>query len=295
MTSATTRGRYGRRVLQVRHPAAHGVVWDRTPPAEWVARLEQVIEPEGNSWLMLRWEPGEAWWPIERWALWQVRTRETAAMLYPDHLAELEGPNPRGEGHACFPGWCHDCKDEEDRPRHAMRWKRDNGPAFIDYWQWKFYQETGLFGTRWWVIQGSEGGNRWKLSYDEQKLRELKRQPMDIPWPGQQPYAPFDERVVQAIVREDKLRRGLLARQDMRQIAAMRDRLEAMEQAAREDAARSYATSEEERLADSASEFTRRYAAFHGDPRGPVTTREDRVKAGARFERAFEETVQGLV
>lgn len=251
--------------------------WSKQPPAEWVARLEQIVPAEGNSWLMLRWEPGEAWWPIHRWALWQVRPREVTALLYPEQLAELEGPDPRRTGHACFPGWC-DCKVK------AMAWKGGTA-TLIDWRQWNLYQETGLFGTRWWCIEGTEGGHRWSLSAGEKHLRQLAGEVPDVPVAGSLPYAEFDERVVSAIMREDRRRRGLVAARDLQQIAAQRDRLEAAERAARADAAEAFVARREEQTADAAGEFVRRFQAFHGDMRGVPTTREDRVAAAAAEER----------
>jgi hypothetical protein len=276
--------------------------WSQPAPQAWVDRLNQVVRPEGGSWLVLRWEPGEPWWPIERWAIWQVRPRSLTALLYPEHLKELDGLNPRRTGHACFPGWCPGHKAEEwSNPQFKMRWTRPGGDAgYIDYWQWKFYHETGgpnggLFGTRWWVIQGDKGGHRWNLSQGEMELRQLRGMPIHTPLAGTLPYAPFDERVVEQIVAEDRLRRGLLAVGDLKAIAAQRDRMEAQERAAKEDAARTFVGRREDEMAANAAEFTKRWSAYHGDPRGPVTTKEDRIAAQRADEQTPEKLVQSIV
>lgn len=279
----------------LRHPSAHGIEWSQSAPQAWVDRLAQVVRPEGGSWLVLRWEPGEPWWPIERWAIWQVRPRALTALLYPEHLKELDGRNPRRTGHACFPGWC-DCR------AHKRRWTRPGGDAaYIDYWQWQFYHETGgpdgggLFGTRWWVIQGEDGGHRWNLSQGEMELRQLRGLPIQTPLAGTLPYAPFDERVIGQVVQEDRMRRGLLAVGDLKAITAQRDRMALHEAAAKADAARAFVGHREDVLASSASEFTTRWAAYHGDPRGPATTRDERVAAQRADAETTEQVVQSIV
>lgn len=285
----------GRGALTVRSPRSHGVVWDRHVPAEWVDRLNTVVLPgDGPSWLILRWEPGEAWWPVERWALWQVRSRAVTAELYPEALADLDGPNPRATGHACVPGWCG-CK------RHRNRWvpKDGHGPAVIDYWQWRLYHETGgadggLYGTRWWCVQGEDGGHRWSLSKPEQQIRALRGESPDVPWAGALPYAPFDERVVNAIMAEDRVRRGLVLAQDYKQARAQVARQQAAMDAAKAAAARGYVVRQEERIMASGHEFLKTLDHVVGEEPRQITTQDERVAAGAAFERAGESLVASI-
>ena len=277
----------------VRPPSAHGVVWDRIAPQAWIDCLHSVVPAEGSSWLTLRWEPGEAWYPIERWSLWQVRPRELTATLYPGHLAELEGPNPRRQGHACFPGWC-DCKTKQ------WRWNTEGGKrtAFIDYWQWRLYQETGLFGTRWWVIQGNKGGNRWSLSQAEERILRLQYGPhaAAVPLPGSQHYEEFDERVIEQIVRHDRVRRGLVAANDLAQISRLRDQLDAMEKQASRDAASAHFDVRESQIADSSEEFAHRWKSMYGHVRDKVTDKEDNKRVANALDRdsVKAEFVDGL-
>lgn len=109
----------------------------------------------------------------------------------PAILEELKGPHPRSTGHACFEGHCL-C------PEKRERWV--GGPCrFIDLATWNLFRETGRYGRRWWCIQGSKGGHRHRLTETERTIWQTLTGTDDTPIPGDLPYAPFDNRVIQQI------------------------------------------------------------------------------------------------
>jgi hypothetical protein len=263
--------------------------WSRQAPAAWEQRLQEVIPSEsGPSWLMLRWEPGDPWRPINRWVLWHVRPRHVTAERYPDHLAELDGPAPRSSGHACFPGWCECPKTGVP---HANRWVNlePDAPVMIDHWQWKLYHETGgrdggLFGTRWWVVQGEDGGHRYSLTSTERKLYQLQTGQSDVPVIGSLPYAPFDERAVTAILVYDRVRRGVERVLDAQHAAKLVGQDRRAEREALVAAAGQAYDREIDRLAESAGELARRFTAMESYHRGPVMTKQDKAQIEAQYD-----------
>jgi hypothetical protein len=168
--------------------------------AEWQAELDRVVPPAPKrNRLLLRWEPGEPWQPIGRWMIWLC--------LDPQHVEiepwirwPLNGPNPRSTGHYCGDGFCL-C----DMKRN--RWV-GGATKMIDAATWRLFRETGLYGVRWWTIQGNKGGHRFQWSKDEAAclLSQMRGGPGQTPAPGDLPYAPFDARVLRGIERERKIK-----------------------------------------------------------------------------------------
>lgn len=230
--------------MKIVPPGVAKMEWSRPVPEAWERRLYDAFRPEdAASWLVLRWEPGEEWHPINRWVLWHVRRREDAALFYPDHLAELEGPDPRATGHACFPGWCM-C----DVKRNRWYSGSEHGPAFIDRGQWQLYRDTGLFGTRYWCIQGDNGGNRWSLSPFEEQMMQFKQ--LNHVLPGDAAYADFDERVIKRLRAYDRIREASSKLEDASALERLISRSMAQEReqllvAAREHVDREYETQAE--------------------------------------------------
>lgn len=179
-------------------PIRVGIEYTRTPREEWERQLWTIAPPSNFiSWLKLRWEPGDAWEPIERWFIWQMRHPR---FVRPEVLAELRGPHPRSRGHYCATGWCPcDMK--------ANRW-RDGAARLIDRAQWELFQETGHYGTRWWCIQGDAGGHRHRLdSVEARVMRIMTRGAVtDTPAPGDLPYAEWDVRVFRKVAEKDRVR-----------------------------------------------------------------------------------------
>ena len=67
--------------------------------AEWQADVDRVVPPsETLSGLLLRYEDGDPWRPINRLFLWQTWPLENTPL---DLLVALRGPHPRSTGHYC--------------------------------------------------------------------------------------------------------------------------------------------------------------------------------------------------
>lgn len=166
----------------------------------WQRELDRVFEPQERiSRLVLRWESGDLWQPIQRLIIWQCEDPNCIAV--PDIVRPgLKGPHPRSTGHYCAPGFCL-C------PLKRNAW-RNGANRFMDRASYELWKDTGLWGRRWWVIQGSNGGHRFHLSPDEYeaRLRVMMGLSQNTPDPGDLPYAPFDSRVLDKIASLDKLK-----------------------------------------------------------------------------------------
>ena len=125
---------------------------------------------EHHSWLAFRWFAEKA-----RWVLYECVPN---AYIEDSMRAELEGEHP-------------------DR---LEDWAR-----IVSAYQWEMYRTHKVHARPCWIIQGTKGGHL--VEYDE-PTKELMRSlelPTNPPEPGDLPYADFDERVVQQIVRMSKL------------------------------------------------------------------------------------------
>ena len=163
--------------------AWHNALWTIAPPSEKL------------SWLFLRWEAGDTWEPIERWCIWQMRPLH---LVRPEIIKELKGPDPRSTGHYCAAGACM-CELKSNAWRGGCA-------GLIDRQQWLTYRETGCYGTRWWFIQGDQGGHKHRLDETESRVSKLFGGPVDTPCPGDLPYADFDLRTFRKIAQMDKVR-----------------------------------------------------------------------------------------
>jgi hypothetical protein len=150
-----------------------------------------------SSRLLIRYEAGDPWEPIGRFFLWQAVDPQYVE-IEPWIRDALHGPNPRSTGHYCGAGYCL-CELKRNR------WV-GGATRRIDGATWRIYHETGFYATRWWVIQGSRGGHRYRWETTElasvvSSQKGLGAQPPDA---GALPYAPFDQRVMRAIRAEKR-------------------------------------------------------------------------------------------
>lgn len=195
-----------RRLARAHQPAvASTFIHDREPRPEWVEALRDVSPlTNAHGSLMLVWEPGDPWTPGQRWMLYEMLAPEQAN--YETVLA-LRGPNPRATGHMCtsrpVPGqFACLCRVKLEG------WRQEDGsPSEISLTQWKLYQQTGKVGRPFWVIQGSKGGHKAFLTSEEERFLRMADKPTTLPAIGDLPYAEFDQRVVQHIVRHNRLLR----------------------------------------------------------------------------------------
>lgn len=184
--------------------------------ARWNQMLAEAIPvTEHLSHFIVAWEPGDPWKPAQRWVVWQMQpvTRPDGSLAIHQELWDgLHGPHPRSTGHPCFTGWCAcDLK--------RRRWV-DGPPSVvpgIDRRTYELFHQYGRkwFPTRFWVVQGPDGGHRWSLTDQEEKFAQYALgggRPPVIPRVGALEYAPFDGRVVQKVAGYDKLASWKFAR-----------------------------------------------------------------------------------
>lgn len=166
-------------------------VYSREPAASWVEALAR-IAPRNDQipWLLLYWEPGEPWDPVQRWLIREL----DPALQYvdPELLAMYRGPSPRTMGH-----W-----EGEGVNRRWM------GDSLISQRQWDLFQQYQCTSRRIWVVQGPNGGHPFEHSQAEQAfMRALGLPDADTPSPGQLPYADPDMRTWQRLGEYDRLRK----------------------------------------------------------------------------------------
>jgi hypothetical protein len=158
----------------VREPTPDSVVFhDRPIPPEWEIRLREVSPiSDSVSWLALRWF-AEA----QRWVLYECIPNE---FIERGFRSELEGAHPD-----TLPDW----------------------GRIVSAFQWEMFKKYRVHARPCWVIQGHNGGHKVTFDASDQELCRAQDLPTEPPQPGDLPYAPFDERVVQQIIRMSKLQK----------------------------------------------------------------------------------------
>lgn len=157
-------------------------------PGEWQRELDLIAPPGGSlSWLHLYWEPGDVWEPIHRWFVGIVIPRPSIPPVY---IEWLEGPNPRTMGY-------YDPSLKE--------WVSHAPP--ISKRQWEFYQETGCLLKPYWVVQGINGGHKYRFNRVEQNILKLKGLDPTPYEPGDLEYAEPDPRVFSKLLEADLMRK----------------------------------------------------------------------------------------
>lgn len=173
--------------------------------AEWQEEIDRVFAPVDRlSRLVLRWEAGDRWQPIQRFIIWQCEDPNTVAVP-PVVRHGLRGPHPRSKGHYCAEGYCLCTLDP--RKKHTYHWRGAPDTPF-DRATWELWHDTRLFGRRWWTIQGPKGGHRFVLDPGEYeaKILQMKTGFNQTPDPGDLAFADFDGRVLEKIAAMDKVR-----------------------------------------------------------------------------------------
>ena len=171
----------------------------REVPPEWQRELERYW-PRGDrlTWLKLVWEPGfkvrgskeHVTYPVQRWMIYEMVPMKEFVPF--EILDDLRGRSPRTLGH-----------DYEDPESELRGWVSE---LLVSRTQWELYRETGQYGRRLWVIQGISGGHPEALSDNEKEFLAMRdRGDLELPEPGDLPYAEFDQRVVYRLLGLDKL------------------------------------------------------------------------------------------
>ena len=148
---------------------------EKLPPEAWEKEL-RAISPISTkfSHLRLRWHPANIW------------------VLYECVPAELIPPSK--------------LEQLTDRPYWELPpGQRLGRMVSVSAYQFWMYQQHKVWARPFWFIQGNNGGTPARLSDYEAAMAKAAGFPTDVPAPGELPYAPFDQRVVQQIVARDRL------------------------------------------------------------------------------------------
>lgn len=191
---------------------------DREVPADWQRELERIVPRTARiPWLKIVWQPGMTYEPVQRWEIYEMQPNLQYVEF--DVRQALKGRSPREDGE-----WVIDRRI----PEH-LGGKRWITSSFVSTVQWQLYQETECFPLRFWIIQGTRGGHKWKLSAAEKSfIQYLRGRPrieleessieqqddgeIDTPCSGDLPYAEWDNRVRDKIIECDKLRTWKLSK-----------------------------------------------------------------------------------
>ena len=179
----------------------------------WQAQLDALCPPDGRlGWLHLYWEAGFQWEHVGRWMIGQVVPADSVDDAFKELL---EGPNPANFGRLEDGEWI------TYLPGISRR-------------QWHFYRETdGCLLRPYWVVQGSKGGHKLRLTHAEARIIEIEGGDPDVPAPGDLPYAVPDRRTFQMLAKMDMVRKhnlmvGYLENRDERLSTLERDGLTLM-------------------------------------------------------------------
>lgn len=171
----------------------------RTPLPGWQAEIETIVPRSTRvPWLRIVWQPGMPYEPVQRWEIYEMMP---LLQYVPFEIRQaLSGPNPRTDGE-----WI-----EAPRGSGNYRWITS---SLLSLTQWKLFHETGCYPARFWIIQGTRGGHKWKLSAAERNFLQsfTGQEEIDTPLPGDLPYAEWDRRVLSKMLQHDRLRRWKFA------------------------------------------------------------------------------------
>lgn len=154
-------------------------VWDRETPAAWREQLEQRFPRQPNvSWLELFWVAGTPAAAIQRWVVYEAMPAQFVSDAFREGIAYML-THERAEDHTA----------EERR--------------LLQYWT----QHNALLRT-FWIVQGPNGGHKYRYDRTESRMLELMGLPSDPPLPGDLPYAEFGDNVLEQLAKWDLLRKG---------------------------------------------------------------------------------------
>jgi hypothetical protein len=173
----------------------------RDVPQAWTDDLASIFPPSATvPYPVLFWHAGIEYQPTQRWVLYLL---EPVLARVPDYLLEAcQGRDPREWGEWVSP---EIVQDDGSKLHGEPRWVTE---SFISHEQWVLFRETHCYPQLFWIIQGDQGGHRWRLTELEQAfLRSIGREDADTPMIGELPYAQYDNRVREKLLQMDKLRR----------------------------------------------------------------------------------------
>jgi hypothetical protein len=92
------------------------------------------------------------------------------------------------------------------RPQPDPRFRVSLDPRLLTREQWMLYERFGCMSQPFWIVEGSHGGHKRQFSPVEQRLLGALGLPIDPPVAGSQPFAPVDQRTLDALVPLDEMR-----------------------------------------------------------------------------------------
>ena len=157
----------------------------------WEADLSRLApRSDTQGWLKLHWFAGWEYEPIQRWRIFEMYPR--LDIIPEELLADCKGLSPRDSSKG---KWIEDGK----------RWV---SYSTVDYDQWSLFQETGCFAVPVWIIQGTKGGNVWRLSQAEiGYLESTGITAAQLPLPGSLPYADYNQLTFNQLMARDRIDR----------------------------------------------------------------------------------------
>jgi hypothetical protein len=166
------------RLLTERPPDPPGVL------AGWQAELDKITDPSDSNLTSLRlvWIAGYPWQPIERYMIYQMWP--TGKLPFGVEIEELRGGDPSEVGGH------YDSVLGEWVPYREMT---------IDHFQWRLFRETGRYGVPYWVVQGDNGGHQRRYTTVQRSLAKAEGGLVDLPAPGDLPFARPDRRTFEAL------------------------------------------------------------------------------------------------
>jgi hypothetical protein len=185
----------------------NGFQWRRDVPPEWQADLDQLAPGDRVSRLVIHWNAGFEYEPVQRWCIWEVLpTQAVTTMLTEEEAADAH--------HSLLRGLWNDLQGPDPRTTGKMVKGRWRSKSLVSRMQWDIHREVGGLPLLAWVIEGSRGGHSWQCGPFEQGFLLALGIAPDIvqelsqawPNPGSLPYAEYDRRVFNALAERDALR-----------------------------------------------------------------------------------------
>lgn len=171
----------------------------RPVPAGWQEALDEFNDTSNLARMVIRWEPGDPWAPVQRWNIWQM----LPVHLFPDHIIRefLEGASPRD-----FARW-------DSKLGRMVQHRRGRPP--ISLAQWRMFREHDhrYIPLRFWTLQGhpEEGGHKVVYSRVDKMVSRMYGGAGEPPLNGSLPYLELTETTMRKLRQEDRIRRHSFA------------------------------------------------------------------------------------